>query len=268
MSKSEKPDDNWSKKPNLLEHLGLSPGEYRLYGRILAETLCGQKPYTEDERTGAKAIGVSPNTFRKWKHRLAAPFDGLCGKPLIRILKTQSKKNPLRKVDHLEVVDIWPEHRTFFKEKARAKRRLRVGLTTGLTQAKPNCVASKSAATRPQKLTLSEDALLENKEHSPRRHTGKPGAPPSFSDFEGLKKLGYDDDEAEVLAEFNRRAPLDGFKLVDRHTKEVCRALRGNGHGDVMTLEELADTMDKAKESGPPKLGDKTFVRMVFNSGK
>ena len=271
MSELEKPDNNWTKLPNIIEHLGLPAGPYRLYARILAQTLGGENLFTQDERTAAKAIGVSANTFRKWKHRLAEPFATLAGKPLIRIVKERSKKNPDRTVDHLQVVDIWPEHRAFFETKAKAKRRLPVGLTTGLTtgitQGKPACIASKTEAIRPQNVRHRKDALSENKDHSPRRHAGQPGASPSFSDFEGLKKLGYAEDEAGILAEFNRRAPLEGYKLVNRHTEEVCRALRFNGHADVMSMEELAASMDKAKQSGPPKKGQRTFVRMVHNSG-
>ena len=269
MSKDEKPDGNWSKKSNLLEHLGLLPGEYRLYGRILAESWCGQKLFTEDERTAAKAIGVCPNTFRQWKHRLAEPFAALSGKPLIRIVKERSTKNPDRTVDHLQVVDIWPEHRAFFETKAKAKRRLPVGLTTGLTtgitQGKPACIASKIEAIRPQNVKHSKDALSEIKDSW---HLTTGGEASSFQNFEGLKKLGYDEDEAVILAEFNRRALLEGYRPVDKWTDEVYQALRRRTTcGEVMDLDDLNGIMDEAKESGPPKRGHRTFVRLIHNSG-
>jgi hypothetical protein len=94
--------------PNIVFKLGLTPHEFTLYSAI--RRTAGEKGYCfRSGRNLALLCRLSTGQVSRCKRRLAAPFEKLGGKPLIRIVKLPSSHGGKAYHD-ISVVDIWVDN--------------------------------------------------------------------------------------------------------------------------------------------------------------
>lgn len=244
----------WSEIPDIVRFLGLSKYARLVYWEIHAYAQGGRRPCTASGETIAKQVGISTGSVSNAKKELSSPFALLGGKPLIRVKDLESSHGMGRPRDEISLEDIWKENAAFAETNRNAQH------PDGVT---PLLHGVKKLISPHER---KKDMEKKNNDMHPSRLTGR-GETSCIPDKEELEKLGYDEDEAEILAMFNRVMTPHGYRPVDLHTGAVCSALRGNGHGEVLDLETLQSIMDDAHRSGPPPKGEGTFVRMAHNYG-